>query len=241
MTVKLEEIAEKGKLKVKGRKARSARGLQARKKLKEATEKVLERVGYHKMRVVDVTQEAGVATSLFYHYFPDLKSIALEVLTDFVKELEAFGEIEQGISKNDWYGRILAHNRLYVDKYASHPGIMRCLLQVSDEVPEFDVLFRESTVRQVKSMANSIIQMYPEARLSEEETILFVYSVAGIAEMLLRGYYISKDSALTSKPVTNAEVAELLSVVMYRALFLESPPSNKLHYARKLEKVVGSR
>ena len=224
-----------------GRKVRSARGAQARRKLKDATEKVLERVGYHKMRVVDVTQEAGVATSLFYHYFPDLKTIALEVLTDFVKELEAFGEIEEGIAQDDWYGRILAHNRLYVDKYATHPGIMRCLLQVSDEVPEFDELFRESTIRQVRSMANSIIQMFPTARLSEEDMVLFVYSVAGIAEMLLRGYYISKDSALTSKAMTNAEVAELLSVVMHRALFLESPSSSRLHYARKLEQVVGSR
>lgn len=239
MKTKLRQLVGSDKAGNSGRKARSARGQLARKKLKEATEKVLERVGYHKMRVVDITQEAGVATSLFYHYFPDLKTIALEVLMDFVEGLEAFDKIEEGLSKGDWYGRILAHNRLYVDKYASHPGIMRCLLQVSDEVPEFDVLFRESTIRQVKSMANSIRHMFPEARLNEQDTVLFVYSVAGIAEMLLRGYYISKDSALTSKTMTNAEVAELLSVVMYRALFIENPPSDRLHYSRKLEKIRG--
>jgi len=40
---------------------RSARGARARARLKAAALVVLEREGYHKMRIADVTQEAGVA------------------------------------------------------------------------------------------------------------------------------------------------------------------------------------
>ena len=47
----------------------SARGERARAGLKEAALAVLEREGYHKMRIADVTGEAGVAQGLFYHYF----------------------------------------------------------------------------------------------------------------------------------------------------------------------------
>ena len=46
--------------------ALSARGERARAGLKEAALAVLEREGYHKMRIADVTGEAGVAQGLFY-------------------------------------------------------------------------------------------------------------------------------------------------------------------------------
>ena len=77
------------------RKAKSAKGEQARKKLKRACLEVLERVGYHEMKVTDVTKEAGVASGLFYHYFKDLKSLTLEVLTDFVSESGNLEAIEK--------------------------------------------------------------------------------------------------------------------------------------------------
>jgi len=224
----------------KDRKVRSARGAEARNKLKKAAENVLERIGYHQMRVADVTREAGVASSLFYHYFPDLKTMVLEVLTDFLHRFEEFDVIEKGVTKGDWYGAILAHNRLYVEHYSKHPGIMRCLLRVSDEVPEFGTLFSQSLVRQLKWMTNTLMHKFPDAQLTEQEALHFVYSLSGTAEMLLRGYYISRDSALTGKATTNAEMAELISVIMYRALFLESPPLDKLHYTKKFDKVKGT-
>ena len=68
---------------VTAKSAKSAKGERARAGLKAACLRVLERQGYHKMRIADVTQEAGVAQGLFYHYFKDLKSLTLEVLTDF--------------------------------------------------------------------------------------------------------------------------------------------------------------
>jgi len=56
---------------------KTARGARARAGLKAAALVVLEREGYHKMRIADVTREAGVAQGLFYHYFKDLKSLTI--------------------------------------------------------------------------------------------------------------------------------------------------------------------
>ena len=56
-----------------GDKKFSARGEIARAKLKRAAMTVMEKTGYHGMRISDVTTEAGVAAGLFYHYFNDLK------------------------------------------------------------------------------------------------------------------------------------------------------------------------
>ena len=51
---------------------RSARGAKARARLKAAALVVLERQGYHKMRIADVTREAGVAQGLIkaHSFFP---------------------------------------------------------------------------------------------------------------------------------------------------------------------------
>ena len=70
-----------------GDKKFSARGEIARAKLKRAAMTVMEKTGYHRMRINDVTSEAGVAAGLFYHYFNDLKSLTLEVLKDYKKRL----------------------------------------------------------------------------------------------------------------------------------------------------------
>ena len=50
-------------------KTKPKRGELAREKLKAAAVRVLNQAGFHQMRIKDVTQEAGVATGLFYHYF----------------------------------------------------------------------------------------------------------------------------------------------------------------------------
>ncbi len=109
--------------------ARSARGERARARLKAAALVVLEREGYHRMRIADVTREAGVAQGLFYHYFSDLKALTLEVLTEFAQASSDPEQIEKDVPRGDWYGRIYAHNLVVVRSYARRPGIMRCLLQ----------------------------------------------------------------------------------------------------------------
>ena len=73
----------------------SLRGQAARAKLKSAALVVMERTGYHRMRIHDVTAEAGVAAGLFYHYFKDLKSLTIEVLEDYIAEARRVDIIER--------------------------------------------------------------------------------------------------------------------------------------------------
>ncbi|MCB1677205.1 MAG: TetR/AcrR family transcriptional regulator [Halioglobus sp.] len=240
MTVKPEADSAARKspaTQVKARRARSARGELARNRLKNAAMAVLERVGFHQLRVSDVTDEAGVAAGLFYHYFDDLKSLTLEVLTDFLQRLEAVDEIERGLDSADLYSVYLAHFELAVENYSRHPGLMRCLLQLSDEVPEFRELRRQSALRQKQWLARLLPKMFPDSGLSQDEALLVVESLVGMSETLLREYYISRDSALNACSMSNAEMAEFLTVMFYRGLLLESPPGRKLRFAKKLARV----
>lgn len=216
------------------REAKSERGKQARARLKQAAREVLERVGYHRMRITDVTNEAGVAAGLFYHYFPDLQSLTIEVLSDFVAESQNIESIEKDVSKGDWYGRILAHNRLVVKSYAERPGLMRCLLQMADENTGFADFLRHSFVEQLNWLVVLMPRLFPDAAFNQHQALLVVYTLAGNSEAILRDYYINQDPALTRQSVGQDEMAELLSVMFYRGLFLENPPQEQLHYTKNL-------
>jgi len=218
-----------------GRPALSARGEQARARLKEAAARVLERVGYRQMRVVDVTREAGVASGLFYHYFPDLKALTSEVLADFMQRFEAIDEIEQGVAKGDWYARMYAHNRAVVGSFVRNPGIMRCMVQLGDEEPEFGELWRASYYRRLELFVRALPRLFPPARLSAAQARLVTTMLAGMGEHLLSEYYIVRAPALREIDLGEEEMTEWISVMFYRALFLENPPAERLKHAALVE------
>jgi AcrR family transcriptional regulator len=213
---------------------RSAKGARARARLKEAALVVMEREGYHRMRIADVTREAGVAQGLFYHYFSDLKSLTIEVLEDFINPARDREDIERGVERGDWYGRIYAHNFLVVNSYAHRPGVMRCLLQMADEDEAFSSLLRESYREQLMWLVRLLPKMFPGVRFRRHQALVTVYALAGIGEGLLREYFINSSETLGAAKLSVEQLAELLSTMFYRALFLEHPPVDKLKYTKNL-------
>lgn len=212
----------------------SARGEVARARLKRAAMKVMEKTGYHRMRIHDVTSEAGVAAGLFYHYFKDLKSLTLEVLEDFVAESRNVEAIERDVPKGDWYGRMHAHFSLVVASYAERPGLMRCLLQLADEDEVFAAQIRQSYMQQLQWLVQLMPKLFPEANFTQHQALMVVYTLASSGEMMLRDYFINRDEQLHSEDINREEITELLTVAFYRGLFLENPPQEQLTYTKNL-------
>lgn len=225
-------------MKINKKETKSAKGAQAREKLKRAALTVLERVGFHKMRINDVTKEAGVAAGLFYHYFDDLKSLNMEVLSDFVAESQNVQQIEKDVAKGDWYGRIYAHNLIVVKSYAERPGLMRCLLQLADEDPDFNRELRTNFIEQLHWLVNLMPKLFPESELSEHQSLMVIYTLSGNSEAVLREYYINQNAALVKEQLSIEDMAELLATTFYRGLFLENPPAEKLRYTKNLQNMI---
>ncbi len=214
--------------------ARSDKGRRARARLKQAALVVLEREGYHRMRIADVTREAGVAQGLFYHYFSDLKSLTQEVLEDFINPAQDVADIEKDVPRGDWYGRIYAHNHLVVSSYAKRPGVMRCILQMADEDPAFSSVLRDAYREQLMWLVKLMPKLFPEVRFKRHQALMTVYALAGIGEGLLREYFVNRSKTLRAADLSIEQFTELLSTMFYRALFLEHPPVSQLKYTRNL-------
>jgi hypothetical protein len=69
---------------------------------------------------------------------------------------------------------------------------------------------------------------------------MVVYTLAGMGEAVLRDYYVNREPALVAEPLQVEEMAELLTVMFYRGLFLQNPPPEKLSYTRNLQFMVRS-
>ena len=217
------------------KKPNSPKGEKARAKLRAAALSVMEDVGYHRMRISDVTKEAGVAQGLFYHYYSDLASLTVEVLEDFVSHSLRLEDIEKDVPRGDWYERILAHNLLVVQAYAERPGIMRCLLQLADSDKAFSQTLRANFVRQLGWLTRQMPILFPTAEMSEHQAMMVAYTLAGMGETILRDYYINQEGVLNDKKMSPNEMAELISVMIYRGLFLENPPTDQLRYTANLQ------
>ncbi|WP_162846003.1 TetR/AcrR family transcriptional regulator [Seongchinamella sediminis] len=218
----------------------SAKGEKARARLQEAALTVLEREGYHRMRIADVTREAGMAQGLFYHYFNDLKSLTVEVLTEFAQANQDPAEVEKDVPPGDWYSRIYAHNLVIVRSYARRPGITRCLLQLADEDPEFGAMLRQNYRSQLMWLVDLMPGLFPEVRFKRHQALMVVYSLAGIGEGLMREYFINRSEHLLAAELDVEQFAELMATMFYRALFLAHPEEKQLHYTRNLAAMARS-
>jgi hypothetical protein len=65
-----------------------------------------------------------------------------------------------------------------------------------------------------------------------------VYSLAGIGEGLLREYFINESNTLRAADLNVEQIAELLTTMYYRALFLQHPDDSQLKYTKNLAAMV---
>ncbi|MBL8315638.1 MAG: TetR/AcrR family transcriptional regulator [Rubrivivax sp.] len=200
----------------------SARALKRRGLIKNAVAAVLERVGYRAMKVTDVAAEAGIAVGLFYHYFPDLCAATCEVLTDLVDDLSA--RLDELPKPEDRYQAVYRPTLLWAQTYEQHPGLMRCLVQVADEVPEFEALWLKTNDAWTRRIARSIARQFPSAALGERMSMSIAYALGSMIDGLLNEIYVHRNPELGKLLKTPAHSAELLAAIWYRALYLENPP-----------------
>ena len=80
--------------------------------------------------------------------------------------------------------------------------------------------------------------MFPDSEQTEHEALMVIYTLSASSEVVLRDYFINCDPELTAEDLGVEAIAELLSVMFYRGLFLQNPPHEKLNYTKKLDKLT---
>lgn len=207
------------------------KGERTRFRLKIAALSVLAEVGYQDLKVSDVCERAEVALGTFYVYFTDKSEIAAEVLLDFTDAL-----YEQGRSAarggNDFQA-ILRTNQFFVAAYQRNSGLVRCLVQLEDMVPGFRPQLREKRLYWLKKIARSVARRTGHRDVSNALFLQIAYALEGMVFAYLYDTFVRREPILSRHAGGSDRIADLLSILWYRAAYCQDPPAEEVKHARE--------
>ncbi len=203
--------------------ALNARGLRSRERMKSAARDVLNEQGYRNIRVQDVTQRAGVASGLFYHYFRDLREVVAEVSSDFFDELVAAAESLEDYE--DPYEWIFENHRNVVERFAHNPGILACLFGLAGDYEEFDRIWKKNAHIWNLQVADFLQQTTDFEKDNAREV---AFMLGAMTEGVIYQALIRRTEDLAEFSQRPEDIAEAIAVMWYRMIFLRDPPPEKL-------------
>jgi AcrR family transcriptional regulator len=158
----------------------SKRGLDTRRRLLDAAERVFGELGYHDASVVKVAEAAGVAAGTFYLYFDSKKSIFDELVRDLnrrvrraMKEASSQGEtrVEAELRGFDAYFRFTAE----------HPTLYRIIRQAEFVSPE---MLRYHYDRLSAGYIDALAEASATGEIGKLDPEVAAYALMGLGEMI---------------------------------------------------------
>lgn len=104
-------------------------------KLLLSAAEILEAGGYHNLRIADIIERAGVARGTFYIYFRDKSDVALQVLSDFRREMFSPRYVPR--DRERWQDRVFLANLYFAELNQKNAGLLRSFYQYVDEADDF--------------------------------------------------------------------------------------------------------
>ena len=166
----------------------------------------------------DITEQAGVAAGLFYRYFGDLRQIVAEVIGDFFSELLKDPPPMTGVG--DPYDWIYQNHRIVVTGFAKNPGILACLFGLAGDYEEFEAIWKRNAHVWNLQVA-AFVRQY--ANLSKDAAERMGFVLGAMTEGVIFQSLIRRTDDLLELGSSPNDIAEFISVMWYRAIFLKDP------------------
>lgn len=202
------------------------KGERTRRRLQLAAARVLERNGFHGLRVGDITRAADASDGSFYIYFRDKKEITLSVLEDFLTS-SPLGTERGGARRGGPFAAVRGANLLWIRHVRANAGLMRCVFQVSDEDTEFSRLVHATNRTWYERVARSVVRNQPDDAVEPDAALFAAWTLGGMTDELLRRIVVYPDPNLVGflgETATDDEaLATAVAVIWYRVLYPDWP------------------
>lgn len=207
------------------------KGKRTRFRLKIAAISVLGEVGYQALKVSDICEQADVALGTFYTYFADKSEIAAESLLDFTDAL--YVQARSAARGSSDYEAILRTNQFFAAAYQRNAGLVRCLIQLEDLIPDFRPRVREKRLYWLKKIALSLERRTGHPEVASALFLQIAYALEGMVFTYLYDTFVRREPILRRHAGSPDRIADLLSVLWYRATYCEDPPAEDVKHARE--------
>ena len=192
------------------------RGAATRRRLLEATARLLESHGVRDLRVVDIAREVGTSPATFYQYFRDVEEAVLALTAEVGEELAPVDEL----LRRPWTGVSgLDTAREMVDAFIRYWDANRAVLRTRNlAAQEGDKRFRQvrnNSLRPLtEHLANAVAESQAAGRVSSE--IAPMAAAAALVALLERMAAFHRD--LETLGVTRADVVETTARIVHQTV-----------------------
>lgn len=198
-----------------------SRAQATRKRLLDATTKLLRRHGALELKVVDITREAGTSPATFYQYFADVDAILLALA-------RTAGENEQALLalfSSDWSGPDgPAKARAFVDAYMGFWNDHQAILRIRNlKAEEGATAFRRSRTRASLPIIEAMEQMIRRSQNAGrvDESLEPFAAAAAMVAMLER--LLAYQREIGQRGTTREDLRETLAGIIHQTLAGASP------------------
>jgi TetR/AcrR family transcriptional regulator, transcriptional repressor for nem operon len=206
-----------------------------RERLRIATLQVLNERGYEDMRTLTISEKAGLSEGSFYVYFKSKVDITIDLLDEFYNNF--VGLDKRTKSASGPFDVIKMANRRWLHIAIANPGLMRCIFQAGNEVPEFAALISKADKDWYTRAYNAVERRKHGVRKSE--MMLPLYMLGGMMDELVRKLIVYPDPELLAVIEANSAdydaVADAATMIWYRVLYIDDQvPEPMSDLARQL-------
>jgi AcrR family transcriptional regulator len=186
----------------------SKRGIDTRRRLLDAAERIFGEVGYHDASIVKVAEAAGVAAGTFYLYFDSKKAIFDELVRDLnrrvrhaMKEASAEGEtrLQSELRGFEAYFRFTAE----------HPTLYRIIRQAEFVSPE---MLRYHYDRLSEGYIEGLKEASASGEIGELDGEVAAYALMGLGEMIGMRWILWGDGPMPAR--VTAELERLIGRIL---------------------------
>ena len=218
------------------------KGEKTRDRIRLATIELLNDIGYVDLKVSDICRRAKVSAPVLYLYFDGKEPLVRDILTEFLND---FMSRSTSSAARSAYQAIYDANLQWLRAARSNAGLMKCLLQFSDQAPEFARLFADQSNRWYLRIAKSILRRHPSAGLSQPILHLQIHALGAMMDELTRKLFTADDAELNrligEVAPDDQTLAHFLSLIWHRTLYASDPPADDHHpTARRLTGIAVS-
>jgi AcrR family transcriptional regulator len=205
------------------------KGERTKRRLLLAATQVLERTGFHDLRVSDITDLAKAADGSFWAYFKDKKEVTLQVLEEYLTRMpELIERLDKSAATP--FEQIREANLGWILNVRANAGLMRCVFQMSDEDSEFSRMVHATNRSWYERVARSVVRNHSDAAIDPQAALFASWSLGGMSDEMIRRLIVYPDKSFVrfvrKNSIDDEALASCMAVIWFRVLYpgLPLPP-----------------